>query len=89
MKESIGHSTSHERGATMHKENYRAICTPENEFIKRNQELFTMNLIMPVQFKDDWHIFKKQCNTLGVEFEDVLGNLIIQFNNGSISYTGE
>jgi hypothetical protein len=89
MKESIGHSTSHERGATMQKENNRAIRTPENEFIKRKQELFTMNLIMPVQFKNDWHIFKKQCRKLGVEFEDVLGNLIIQFNNGDVSYTGE
>ena len=67
----------------------RAINTPENEFLKREQELFTMKLIMPVQFKEDWHFFKKQCRKLGVEFEDVLGNLIIQFNNGNISYKGD
>jgi hypothetical protein len=73
----------------MQEENKRTINTPENEFLKRKQELFTMNLIMPVQFKEDWHSFKKHCGKLGVEFEDVLGDLIIQFNNGSISYKGK
>ena len=64
----------------------RTINTPENEFLERKQELFTMNLLMPVQFKEDWHLFKKRCRKLGVEFEDVIGDLIIQFNNGRISY---
>ena len=73
----------------MKKGNARVINTPENEFIKRKQELFTMKLIMPVQFKEDWHLFRKRCNKLGVEFEDVLGDLIIQFNDGNISYKGE
>lgn len=73
----------------MREENSRAIYTPENEFLERQPELFNMKLKMPIQFKDDWHLFKKQCSKLGVEFEDVLGDLIIQFNNGSISYMGE
>jgi len=72
----------------MQKENTRIINTPENEFLARKQELFSMKLIMPVQFKEDWHLFKKLCRKLGFEFEDVLGNLIIQFNHGDISYEG-
>jgi hypothetical protein len=72
----------------MQKENTRTINTPENEFLEREQELFTMKLLMPVQFKEDWQLFRKRCNKLGVEFEDVLGNLIIQFNDGGISYKG-
>jgi hypothetical protein len=66
----------------------RTIITPENEFLKREPELFTMNLLMPVQFTEDWLVFKKHCSKLGVEFEDVLGDLIIQFNNGGVSYKG-
>jgi hypothetical protein len=73
---------------SMKKGNARAINTPENEFLKRKQELFTMNLLLPVQFKEDWLLFKKLCNKLGLEFEDVLGDLIVQFNNGGISYKG-
>ena len=73
----------------MREENSREIYTPENEFIKRKQELFNMYLKMPVQFKEDWHLFKKQCKKLEVEFEDVLGDLIIQFNRGIISYRGD
>lgn len=72
----------------MQKYNGKTINTPENEFIKRKQELYVMRLLMPVQFKEDWHLFRKRCNELGVEFEDVLGDLIIQFNHGSISYKG-
>ena len=67
----------------------RAINTPDNEFLERKQELFTMNLLMPVQFKEDWHLFKKHCRKLGVEFEDVLGDLIVQFNKGGVSYKGK
>jgi hypothetical protein len=66
----------------------RTIDTPENEFLERKQELFSMNLRMPVQFKEDWHFFRRRCSILGFEFEDVLGDLIIQFNKGSISYKG-
>lgn len=73
----------------MREENSRAIYTPENEFLERQLELFTMKLKMPIQFKEDWHLFKKQCSNLGVEFEDVLGDLIIQFNHGGISYQGK
>ena len=73
----------------MQEENSRTINTPANEFPKRKQELFTMNLIMPVQFKEDWYLFRKRCSNMGVEFEDVLGNLIIQFNNGDTSYKGK
>jgi len=72
----------------MKKGNARAINTPENEFLKRKPELFNMYLKMPVQFKEEWLLFKKRCNKLGVEFEDVLGDLIVQFNKGDISYKG-
>ncbi len=67
----------------------RTIITPKNEFPKRKQELFTMNLLMPVEFKEEWILFKKRCIKLGVEFEDVLGDLIVQFNKGGISYKGK
>ena len=70
-------------------EHFKAIDTPKNEFLERKQELFTMKLKMPMQFKEDWYIFRKHCNKLGIEFEDVLGDLMIQFNNGSISFKGE
>lgn len=65
----------------------RTLITPENEFLERKQELFRLNLLMPVQFKGDWISFKKRCTQLGLDFEDVLGNLIMQFNAGGISYT--
>ena len=65
----------------------RAIDTPENEFPERKPELFRMNLLMPVQFKEDWILFKRRCTQLGLDFEDVLGDLIIQFNAGGVSYT--
>lgn len=64
------------------------ILTPENEFLKRKPELFNLYLKMPIQFKKDWLLFKNNCDKLGVEFEDVLGDLIVQFNNGDISYRG-
>lgn len=66
----------------------RKIVTPENEFLKRKPELFNMYLKMPVQFKEEWLLFKKQCSELGVEFEDVLGDLIVQFNKGEVRYKG-
>lgn len=69
--------------------NVRAINTPENEFLERKQELFNLNLKMPVQFKADWKLFRKRCKKQGFEFEDLLGNLIIQFNKGKISFRGE
>ena len=64
------------------------ILTPENEFLIRKPELFNLYLKMPIQFKKDWLLFKNNCDKLGVEFEDVLGDLIVQFNNGDISYRG-
>lgn len=67
----------------------RAIKTPENEFLEKKQELFNLYLKMPVQFKEDWQLFRKRCKKQGFEFEDVLGDLIIQFNKGKIAFTGE
>ncbi len=65
--------------------NVRAINTPENEFLKKKQELFNLYLKMPVQFKKDYEFFRKLVRKQGLEHEDVLGNLIIQFNKGKIS----
>lgn len=62
--------------------NARAINTPENEFLEKKQELFNLYLKMPVQFKEDWKLFRNRCKKKGFEFEDVLGDLIIQFNKG-------
>jgi hypothetical protein len=64
------------------------INTPTNEFQKRKQELYTMKLCMPIEYKEEWLGFKKSCTKLGVEFEDVLGDLFAQFNRGDISYQG-
>lgn len=64
----------------------KRINTPENEFLKKKQELFNLYLKMPVQFKADWRLFRKRCKEQGFEHEDVLGNLIIQFNKGKISF---
>jgi hypothetical protein len=69
--------------------NARVINTPENEFLEKKQELFNLYLKMPVQFKEDWQLFRKRCKKQGFEFEDVLGDLIIQFNKGKIAFTGE
>jgi len=69
--------------------NARTIVTPENEFLKHRPELFNMYLKMPVQFKAEWLLFKKNCRKVGVEFEDVLGDLLTQFNRGGISYKGK
>lgn len=63
----------------------RIIETPENEFPEREPELFRMYLHMPVQFKADWILFRRRCTQLGLDFEDVLGDLIRQFNAGGIS----
>lgn len=68
--------------------NARRIITPQNEFLKRKPELFNMYLKMPAQFKDEWLLFRKNCEKLGVEFEDVLGDLLIQFNNKEVFYKG-
>ena len=67
---------------------FRKINTPKNEFLKRRQELFNLYLKMPVQFKEDWKLFRECCKDQGLEFEDVLGDLIIQFNESKISYKG-
>ena len=67
----------------------KRIKTPENEFLKKKQELFNLYLKMPVQFKADWKLFRKRCQKRGFEFEDVLGNLIIQFNKGKVRLKGE
>jgi hypothetical protein len=77
------------RGALMKEENLRAINLPGNEFLEKKQELFNLYLKMPVQFKEDWKLFRKRCKKQGFEFEDVLGDLIIQFNKGKIAYKGE
>ncbi len=73
----------------MREENVRAINTPKNEFLEKKQELFNLYLHMPVQFKEDWQLFRKLCKKQGFEFEDVLGNLIIQFNKGKVALRGE
>jgi hypothetical protein len=64
----------------------KLINTPENEFLEKEQDMFDLNLKMPVQFKADWQSFRKRCKRQGFEFEDVLGNLIIQFSKGKISF---
>ena len=69
--------------------NVRAINTPENEFLEKKQELFNLYLKMPVQFKEDWKLFRNLCRKQGAEFEDVLGNLIIQFNKEKIAFKGD
>jgi hypothetical protein len=66
----------------------RTILTPDNEFPPSEQVLFNLYLKMPVQFKGAWGEFKRNCTRMGVEFEDVLGDLIAQFNKGDISYKG-
>ncbi len=58
--------------------------TPKNEFLKKKQESFNLFLRMPVRFKKEWILFRKYCHEKGFEFEDVLGSLIIQVNNGTI-----
>ncbi|MHC4301482.1 MAG: hypothetical protein ACYS7Y_29800 [Planctomycetota bacterium] len=67
----------------------RRINTPENEFLKKKQELFNLYLKMPVRFKADWKRFRKRCNEQGYDFEDVLGRLITQFSKGKISFRGK
>ena len=67
----------------------KLINTPESEFLKKKQELFNLYLKMPVQFKADWKLFRKRCKKQGFEFEDMLGDLIIQFNKGKICFKGE
>lgn len=62
------------------------IKTPENEFLPQEQKLFNLYLKMPVQFKEDWKLFRKLCRKNGCEFEDVLGGLIIRFNKGETGY---
>lgn len=64
----------------------RHINTPENEFLEKKQELFNLYLKMPVEFKNDYELFRKLVKKRGFEHEDVLGNLIIQFNKGMISF---
>ena len=68
--------------------NSRRIITPDNEFLKRKQELFNLYLKMPVEFEQEWKLFKKKCTQQGMDFEDVLGDLIVQFNQGDIVYKG-
>ena len=72
----------------MKEKNVRSINTPKNEFLEKKQELFSLNLKMPVQFKADWKLFREHCRKQGLEFEDVLGDLIIQFNERKISVKG-
>ena len=70
----------------MKEENVRAINTPRNEFLEKKPELFNLYLKMPVQFKEDWILFRKRCKRAGLEFEDVLGNLIQQYSRGEIAF---
>lgn len=63
--------------------------TPDNEFLPRKQELFNLYLKMPVQFKEEWKLFRKQCRQAGYEFEDVLGDILIRFNKGEIAFKPE
>ena len=69
--------------------NARTINTPENEFLEKKQELFNLYIKMPVQFKKDYELFRKIIRKQGFEHEDVLGNLILQFNKGMIAFKGE
>jgi hypothetical protein len=70
----------------MSKDRNKFINTPANEFPEKKQELFNLYLKMPVQFKADWKLFRQRCRKQGFEFEDVLGNLIVQFSKGKISF---
>jgi DNA polymerase III delta prime subunit len=70
----------------MKEKNVRSMNTPENEFLDKKQELFNLYLKMPVQFKKDYELFRKIVRKQGLEHEDVLGNLIIQFTKGEISF---
>ena len=70
----------------MDTKNGKSIVYPKNEFPQRKQELFNLYLKMPVEFKEDWKLFKRNCIYQGYEFEDVIGNLIIQFNSGEIQF---
>ncbi|MGD9058089.1 MAG: hypothetical protein PVF38_18225 [Desulfobacterales bacterium] len=63
-----------------------AIETPKNEFLPRKQQLFNLYLKMPVQFKEEWTVFRNLCRKQGFEFEDVLGDLIIRYNKGEIEF---
>lgn len=72
----------------MKEKNVKAINTPENEFLEKKQELFNLYLKMPVQFKTNWILFRQHCRKQGLEFEDVLGDLIIQFNERKIFVKG-
>lgn len=60
--------------------------TPKSEFIKKKQVSFYLNLQLPVEFKKDWILFRKCCREKGLEFEDVLGGLIIQFNKDTAKF---
>jgi hypothetical protein len=66
--------------------NSRSINTPKNEFLKKKLESFRLNLRMPYEFKEIFQIFRKLTRDQGLEWEDVLGNLIAQFNVGKISF---
>lgn len=70
----------------MRKGNAGTIDTPGNQFLPKKQELFNLYLKMPVLFKEDWLLFRKRCREQGLLFEDVLGNLIIRFHRGDISF---
>ncbi len=60
--------------------------TPKNEFLKKKQERFNLNLQMPVEFKKEWILFRKCSREKGLEFEDVLGGLIIKFNKDTTQF---
>jgi hypothetical protein len=64
----------------------RTIHTPDNEFLPREQVSFNLYLKMPVRYKEAWGEFKRNCTRRGIEFEDVLGDLIDQFNKGGIPF---
>jgi hypothetical protein len=70
----------------MERLNPRSINTPKNQFLKRKPESFRLNLRMPYEFKEIFHFFRKLTRDQGLEWEDVLGNLMAQFNVGNISF---
>lgn len=66
----------------------RTIHTPDNEFLPQEQESFNLYLKMPVEFKEAWGEFRRNCSRKGLDFEDVLGDLLLRFNRGGIRYKG-
>jgi len=41
---------------------------------------------MPIEFKKEWILFRKCSREKGLEFEDILGGLIIKFNKDTTQF---